>query len=210
MFNPKFGTVKPYHKNQVIFKEGQPGNVGYLVRSGEVTIYKIIDEKKTVLNTLGPGEVFGEMRIITKQPRTACAEAAEFCELVIIDKETLYSMLKKSPKMVQSITLLLIKRLASTLDMLDVSHEQAEKNKLTTVSDILMLMARYGHEIDYMIFCNKVTTVTGMTQKDMDLILQQLAELRAVEIVRDDNTADSGSGWKLTITDPGLLPEAGL
>jgi len=62
MFSVKFGTVKSYFKNQIIFKEGQPGNVGYLIKTGEVCIYKIIDEQKKILNILGPGEVFGICR----------------------------------------------------------------------------------------------------------------------------------------------------
>ena len=119
MLDLKFGTIKEFYKNQVIFKEGQAGNVGYIIKTGEVTIYKIIDGEKKLLSKLGPGEVFGEMGIVTESPRTACADASEYCNLVIIDKETMLKMLKKSPKLIQSITLLLMKRLANTLEMLD-------------------------------------------------------------------------------------------
>ena len=115
MIGPRFGTVKSYFKNKLIFREGQPGNVGYLVKTGEVTIYKIINGEKKILSKLGPGEVFGEMGIVTESPRTAFAEASEYSDLVIIDRDTLLGMLKKTPKLIQSITLLLMKRLASTL-----------------------------------------------------------------------------------------------
>jgi CRP-like cAMP-binding protein len=96
MLGPKFGTVKEYYKNQTIFKEGQVGNVGYLIRTGEVIIYKTIDNERKVLNKLGPGEVFGEMGIVTQSPRTASAEASEYCDLVVIDKATMHKMLRKA------------------------------------------------------------------------------------------------------------------
>lgn len=105
MPGPKFGTVKAFYENQVIFKEGQQGDVAYLIKTGKVTIYKTIDNEHKILDLLGPGEVFGEMGLITDLPRTACASASEYCDLVIIDKETLHRMLKQSPKLVQAITL---------------------------------------------------------------------------------------------------------
>lgn len=200
----QFGTIKSYYKNQIIFKEGQSGNVGYLVKTGEVTIYKIINDKKKVLSKLGPGEVFGEMGIVTKAPRTAFAEATDYCDLVIIDKDTLFSMLKQSPKLIQSITLLLMKRLSSTLDMLNTEDDAFAAKAVPGVCNILDLMVRYDQEIDYTLFCKKTIEITHTSQRELDSILQKLVESNALEIFKDEK-ATSPSGWTIKTIDPKAL-----
>lgn len=207
MFSPKFGTVQSYLKGQIVFKEGQIGNVGYLVKTGEVTIYKMIDKKKKVLSKLGPGEVFGEMGIVTQSPRTAFAEATEYCDLVVIDKDTLSSMLKKSPKLIQSITLLLMKRLSNTLDMLKCDDDLPTIKKMPGICNLLGLMVQYDQQIDYLSFCKKTMTITTATQRDLDIILQHLVELNAIEILRDSQD-NSPSGWLIKVIDLKALPLA--
>jgi len=113
------------------------------------------------------------------------------------------TMLKKSPKLVQSITLLLMKRLSNTLDMLDADEDIIVK-KLPVISDLLSLMAQYEQDIDYVLFCKKAMGITNVDQKDMDTILQQLIELGAIEIVKDDH--QNGSGWSIKNIDSKSLP----
>lgn len=205
MSGPRFGTVKSYHENQVIFKEGQPGNVGYLVKTGEVTIYKIIDDKKKILSTLGPGEVFGEMGIVTQSPRTAFAEATQFCDLVIIDKDTLFSMLKQSPKLVQSITLLLMKRLSATLDMLQTGGQTESGENLFIISQLFGLINKYDQGIDYGFFCKTAKAVSNIDQEEMDGILQLLSDQLAIEIT-NSSKENHPSGWCINVLNPGFLP----
>jgi Cyclic nucleotide-binding domain len=205
MIGPKFGTVKSYFKNKLIFQEGQPGNVGYLVKTGEVTIYKIIDGEKRILSKLGPGEVFGEMGIVTEVPRTAFAEATEYCELVIIDKETLLDMLKKSPKLIQSITLLLMKRLAGTLYMLDHQDNQAPgPKKLLAFYSLLDLMARGYSSINYHFFSEKVMDIVHMNQAEIDGLISELIHLNIVKATGELENLKT-SECKIKILDSLLL-----
>jgi len=181
MLGPQFGQLKSYFQNQKIFNEGQIGNVGYLVKKGEVTIYKKIKGKKVVLSRLGPGEIFGEMGIITEAPRTAYAEASEYCDLVIIDKPTLNAMLEKSPKMVQTITLLLMKRLASTLVMLDPKKKESlSAKKRLSVYSLLELMAQIELEISYKSLKKKAKEIAKANDKELDTAVK---ELKAKEIL---------------------------
>lgn len=206
MLHPKFGTVKEYFKNQVIFKEGQLGNEGYLIRTGKIEIYKIIDNEKKVLNLLGPGEVFGEMGIVTQTPRTAFAEAVQYCELVVIDRETIHKMLQKSPKLIQSVTLLLIKRLASTLEMLsDHDEDPLNPQKISSVCHLLSLMAGYEKTVDYHTFCKKAVPITQTDQSGIYTILRRLHQLQVIHI--DGNSQDAKTSGRIIriINDKKLL-----
>lgn len=183
MIGPRFGTVKSYFKNQIIFREGHPGNVGYLVKTGEVTIYKIIDSEKKILSKLGPGEVFGEMGMLTESPRTAFAEASEYCDLVVIDRDTLLEMLKKSPKLIQSITLFLIKRLAGTLQMLNHQDDPSlSTKKMLSICCLLDLATATNQDINYNSFSQKAMDIAHMSQPEIDRLIKDLIGFNIIEV----------------------------
>jgi CRP-like cAMP-binding protein len=69
MTGSKFDTIKSYYGNEMIFKESQTGNVGFLIKTGKVVIYELIDTEKVVLSTLESGKIFGEMDILTESTR---------------------------------------------------------------------------------------------------------------------------------------------
>jgi CRP/FNR family cyclic AMP-dependent transcriptional regulator len=71
-----------YPAGQVIFEEGQPGDVMYVVQEGEVEI-RLGDR---VLETVGPGGIVGEMALVDTSHRSATAVAKTDCKLVPLDE----------------------------------------------------------------------------------------------------------------------------
>src|SRR5206468_2339194 len=51
--------------------------------------YKTIAGERVVLRTMGPGEVFGELSILSAKPCTATVEALEELTLEVVDASTL-------------------------------------------------------------------------------------------------------------------------
>ena len=100
-----------FNPGQLIFKEGQPGSHAYLIRTGTVSIYTNVDGHKTRIATMVPGQILGEMAIITGQPRSASAEAAEYCELLVMDKETLNTILDESLPIIKALLNQLVLRI---------------------------------------------------------------------------------------------------
>lgn len=109
-------SVKPQNKTflkgDVIFREGDKGQVAYMIQSGSVNIVKNIKGKRQILATLGPGELFGEMAIISKCERVAGAEAASECVLLELTARLILLLLKKSHPTVFHLTRVLASRLA--------------------------------------------------------------------------------------------------
>jgi len=78
---------------QAIFREGEPGDVMFVVKEGEVDIIV----HGTVIDTIGPGGLIGEMALIDKQPRSATAVAKSDAKLVRIDERRFQHLVQQTP-----------------------------------------------------------------------------------------------------------------
>jgi CRP/FNR family transcriptional regulator, cyclic AMP receptor protein len=77
---------KVYHADEVVFEEGDPGRALFVVVEGSVEITRATTQGPYVLNTLGPGDAFGELALIDDFPRSASARVATAGRLLILYK----------------------------------------------------------------------------------------------------------------------------
>ncbi len=91
------GMEKKLNPGEVLFNEGEQGDVMYLIREGKIKITKGKGEDEKVLAVLKEGDFFGEMAIIDGSPRSAGAIAATPVSLLVIDKETFQSKITENP-----------------------------------------------------------------------------------------------------------------
>ena len=113
----KFGKEVP--RGTVLFREGDPGREMYVLQSGKVAISKKVRDVEKVLATLGPGEFFGEMAIISNKPRNASATVAEAARVLVIDPKTFEAMIRGNSE----IAVRMIKKLADRLAEADAQIE---------------------------------------------------------------------------------------
>jgi len=83
-----------YGASERIFTEGDLGTTMYIVQSGKVRLFRMVDEQKRVHGVMEKGDFFGEMSILEGLPRTASAEALEDSELIEINSMTFDKMIK--------------------------------------------------------------------------------------------------------------------
>jgi CRP-like cAMP-binding protein len=110
---PRFG--REFCAGDVLFREGEKGEVMFVIQTGLVRISKQLQGTDRTLATFGRGEFLGEMAILNEKPRTATATVVEDARLLVIDAKTLESMISRS----HEIALRLIKKLALRLDAAD-------------------------------------------------------------------------------------------
>jgi CRP/FNR family cyclic AMP-dependent transcriptional regulator len=99
----------------VLFREGEPGEVMYVLQSGAVRITKQTKTGGRDLALLGRGDFVGEMALLNGKPRSATATVVEDARCLVLDKDTLESMMRHSPE----IALRLLRKLARRLDNAD-------------------------------------------------------------------------------------------
>ena len=65
-------------------REGEAGNSAYIIVSGRCEVRKHLNGVQQVLKTLGAGEVFGEMAVLSEGPRTATVVAVEDTTVLVV------------------------------------------------------------------------------------------------------------------------------
>jgi CRP-like cAMP-binding protein len=83
-----------YGAGERIFTEGDLGTTMYIVQSGKVRMFRMVDAQKRVHGVMEKGDFFGEMSILEGLPRTLSAEAVEDSELIEINSMTFDKMIK--------------------------------------------------------------------------------------------------------------------
>jgi CRP/FNR family cyclic AMP-dependent transcriptional regulator len=106
---------RTFKVGEVIFREGEPGHTMFVVRGGEVRISKHVRGGERVLATLGPGEFFGEMAVLSGRPRTATATAATALTVLELDEKRFEAMIHSQAEIAARI----LKKLARRLDDAD-------------------------------------------------------------------------------------------
>jgi signal transduction histidine kinase len=89
-----------FAQGQEIFKEGDPGDGVYVVKSGEVAISAVVGSgQRHAFSKVQPGDFFGEMAVLDNQPRSACASAEGEVELHFVPREQMVALLTRSPEL---------------------------------------------------------------------------------------------------------------
>jgi signal transduction histidine kinase len=96
----KIAREMQFAAGQEIFKEGNPGNGVYVVKSGQVQISTFIGTgDRVVFSKVMPGDVFGEMSLLDDQPRSACASVDCDTCVYFVPRDEMVAMLKRLPEL---------------------------------------------------------------------------------------------------------------
>lgn len=110
--SPLFRSLKPEQRRELIeqaalevhepgsfvIQEGDDGSHLFVVKSGDVEVYTSMKDERIDLATLGPGEIFGEISILTGSPTTANVVALTRTELVKFSRREVIQMAEKHPQ----------------------------------------------------------------------------------------------------------------
>lgn len=97
---------------EVIIKENDQAAGFFIIASGKVEVVRGDGTPQAeVLNTLGPGDFFGEMALFEGFPRVATVKAVEDTELMAMTRWDFTAEMKNHPEIAVSMLPVLVKRL---------------------------------------------------------------------------------------------------
>lgn len=94
----KYIYIRNYKSGEIVFKEGYPNVVFYVIRKGQLRVFLERKDEEIELNLLQPKDFFGEMGIFLDEHRTACVSAVEDTELLAISKKDLSNYIHRFPR----------------------------------------------------------------------------------------------------------------
>lgn len=125
----------------VVFKEGDPGDALYIVKSGKVQILKRTGSGvDSVLATLGANAVIGDMAVIDDQPRSASVATVSDTTFLIITKTDFKTLLANVPEISFQILKLMTERLRTT--NIHLKELEASANQMQEVIRVITKIAR--------------------------------------------------------------------
>ncbi len=129
-------TSRVYAPGEPIVRTGQVGNSMFVIIRGSVKVQIPEDNYKKTVNTLNENDFFGEMSLLTGEPRSASVIATEETEVLRIDKNGLKPILENNPSLVDSISELIEERkqlLSSESDQPAEDKASAKKGAMRSI-----------------------------------------------------------------------------
>lgn len=102
---------RSYSNGEIIFREGEKGEAMYVIQAGKVKITKSTASGDVTIATLESGDIFGEMSLFDRLPRSATATAYGDARILSIDKKKLFASIDKDPTLVFKILETMSKRI---------------------------------------------------------------------------------------------------
>lgn len=102
--------IRTVAAGETLFVEGESGSTAFVVLEGEMQI----EVQGHEVETLGPGEIFGEMAIITEEPRSATARALVECRLAVLDGRRFQFLVQQTPRFALHLMKVMADRLRRT------------------------------------------------------------------------------------------------
>lgn len=119
-----------FGNGEVLVREGDVGDSLFVVEHGRVRVAKTASGEDTgdvTLATLGEGAFFGEMSLLTGEPRSATVTSDGGCEVLVISKPALAPLLERDPQLAEQLSAAVMGRQAETAATLEDRRHRARE-----------------------------------------------------------------------------------
>ena len=110
-----------------IFAEGERGHLTYIIRKGEVRITQNIDGEERIIAHRKPGDVIGEMAVVSGACRSATATAVSGCVLAVLSRNELDRRLENADPILKVILLTAFERIREAAAKANYHEQPSER-----------------------------------------------------------------------------------
>jgi CRP-like cAMP-binding protein len=137
-------TISPYHKNQIVFSQGDPADSIFYIQKGRLKVVVLSEQgKEAIVGILGAGQFLGEGCLNGHPFRISTTTALEECVLTAITRTAMLALLGSEPKFSAFFVAYLLNRNSRIEgDLIDQLFNSSEKR----LARLLLLLANFGKD----------------------------------------------------------------
>jgi small-conductance mechanosensitive channel len=136
----------PFAHGEIIARQGTESHCLYIVTAGSAEVRLTVDSGNVTrtVATLGPGDFFGEMGLMTGDPRAASVFASTDVQCFRLDKEDFMDVLHRRPEIAEAISQILAERRVGLESAREHLTDEARKLRLKkTQGDLLQRIRNF-------------------------------------------------------------------
>jgi type IV pilus assembly protein PilB len=170
---------RDFPPNQVIVREGAPGNSMFFITGGLIEVRK--KDANTgidfLLTEMGPGQNFGEMSLLTGKPRTATVTAVQPTTCAVLEQKDFQDLFLTYPKMGLALTTILAERVEAASQQVGIEFiNLAKMNFDARVLSLLPQTMMIQHRVIPVAFANNRLTL-AMTNPNNIVALDDIRRI---------------------------------
>jgi HD-GYP domain-containing protein (c-di-GMP phosphodiesterase class II) len=119
-----------------VIQEGERGHTYYVIVTGEAAVLKGSGISEHELGRLGPGDGFGEMALVSDEPRSATVRALSKMKLLCLDRENFTVLMDQEERFAQRILRLLSARLRQTNQVATIDLLRAHQGLIISLAEL--------------------------------------------------------------------------
>jgi CRP-like cAMP-binding protein len=154
----------PLTAGAVLMREGEAGDALYVVVSGRLRASVANGGTPDVVGEIGPGEVVGEMALLSDEPRSATVQAVRDSHLLALSKPVFTALIRQRPGVLLELTRLIIGRLQRSI---------RQASPPSGVRTVAIVPAAAG--ADLLQFCEQLADALGTLGSTMLLNRERLS-----------------------------------
>lgn len=131
-----------FGRGERIIQQGDAGDSMFILSRGTAEVLAEKDARLLPVATLSAGDCFGEISLLTGEPRSATVVAKFDCEVVEIEKETIGLLLREHPELADSLSETVLARRSATAIQLANTPENGEHLQFATSKEGLLRRLR--------------------------------------------------------------------
>lgn len=141
---------KKIEKDHYLFREGDPPDAMYVIKSGKFAVVKTKQTSEIVLAEIGPGAMVGEMAFFDNKPRSASVKAMKDSEVIALPYKALHAQFQNFPEWCKAI----MRTVNDHLRNANQRIKQLEKNEPSeddlfpphTITKLISILCLVGHK----------------------------------------------------------------
>jgi CRP-like cAMP-binding protein len=180
-------VTRRFPGGQVIFREGDPSNTCYVVRSGHARAIREHPDGRTItLTHFGPGDIFGELAMFDDEVRSATVETLDEVDLIAIPGRDMRRLMNEHGAIASKLVVSLGRRMRIANERLTRQSFQTVQSRVAIVLGDLVTQARLegagdNGSVELIITQADIAQLAGCSRESASRFLTTLANSGAIE-----------------------------